>query len=330
MIQFSSGPAVVRRGEFAPFPGVRSRIRAIPYAGLELPGVDPWKGEYRRKIGGMEVAAGPIGEGRWEEAFAGAPAGSILVGPIAECEPVYGTARAVLGAVSAAGRGAVIVDSLCDGRVLPGGEEFVWIAVWRGGGDEEFWKRAREARENGRAGVALPLIPGWTTEPEFLRNFLDRAMSAGIEFAAPFEISLDGVSRSAIHADFSERFPERADSYFDDLHHRDWSDVIARVRSSFAEQARAAGISARAPLPRGRREFEANLRAQEALDAEADRIGEPSASILWSASRRIEDFGRDLAELAKRGNGRLLFSPDSREWRLIEEAIGVASASPRP
>jgi hypothetical protein len=327
VILYSSGPAAVRRGEFAPFPGVRSRIRAIPYAGFEFSGADPWKGEYRRKTEEIAVVAGPASPERWEDALAGAPAGSLLIGPVVEAEPVYGAARAALEAAQMAGRGSVVIEAVCDPRALPGGEDVVWVAVWRSDAEEEFWRRAGEFRGNGTCGVALPLIPGWTTEPGFLRHFVSLADAGGLDFAAPFEVSLDGFSRSAIHADFAERFPERADSYFDDLHHRDWSDEIARARSTFAELTHAAGISARAPLPRGQRDFESNLRAREALEAEADRIGEPRASVLRSASRRIEDFGRDLAELARRGNGRLLFPPESVEWGLIEEAIGAGEAA---
>jgi hypothetical protein len=330
MTQFSTGPAVVRRGEFTPFPGVRSRVRSIPFPGLELSGADPWKGGYRKTSGDQDVSAGPESEPRWEEALAGAPSGCVLVGPVAECEPVYGSASAALRAARSAGRGAVVVDALCDPRdldLLVGGEDLVWVAVWREG-DEGFWTRAERAREKGRSGVALPLIPGWTAESSFLRVFLARARAAGVEFAAGFEVPLDGASRAAIHSDFAAKFPDRADDYFDELHHRDASAAAAGAWTTFAREAETAGIPVRAPLPRGRADFEANLRAREALEFEADRLGEPSASVLRAASRRIEDFDRDLADLAKRGNGRLLFPPESREWRIIENAIGLA-LSPR-
>ena len=328
MILFSTGPAAVRRGEFAPFPGVRSRVRAIPYAGLDLPGADPWRGAYRKTAEENDAVAGPDSAEQWEEALAGAPAGSVLVGPVAACEPVYRAAAAALEAVRESGRGAVVVDCLCDPAALPGGRDVVRVSVWRADADEEFWARAGESRGEGRAGVALPLIPGWTAEPEFVRDFLDRSREARLDFAAPFEIEPDGFSRSAIHADFGARFPERSDSFFDELHHRDWSDELARARPAFAEAARAAGIAARVPLPRGRRDFESNLLARGALESEADRVGEPGASVLRSAARRIEDFGRDLAELAREGNGRLLISPRSREWRVVEEAIGAERAAP--
>jgi hypothetical protein len=328
MILFSTGPAAVRRGEFAPFPGVRSRIRMVPYAGLDLSGADPWKGGYRRAAEEIEVAAGPDSAESWEETLFAVPPGSVLIGPIAACEKVYGAGAAAIEAARHSGRGSVVVDSFCDARDLPGGPDVVFLAVWRAGEEARLWDRL-EARGEGKAGVALPLIPGWTAEPEFLRSFLARVRAARLDFAAPFEIALDGYSRSAIHADFSSRFPERSDAYFDELHHRDWSDELARARLGFAEEARAAGVPARVPLPRGRRDFEANLRAREALDAEADRSSEPEASVLRSAARRIEDFGRDLAELARQGNSRLLVSPGTREWRVVEEAIGEPKAALR-
>ena len=326
---FSTGPAAVRRGEFAPFPGVRSRIRLIPYADLALPGADPWRGGYRKAAEEDEIVAGPGSAEPWEEALAGAPAGCVLVGPVAECEPVYGAAGAALKAAGASGRGAVLVDVLCDPGALPAGPDVVRVTVWRGDEGEKFFERAVESRGEGKAGVALPLIPGWTAEPGFLRDFLARARSAGADFAAAFEVEADGRSRAAMHADFAARFPDRSDAYFDVLHHRDGRPEIARARQVFAEEAGASGLSVRVPLPRGRADFEANLRAREALESEADRIGDPGASALRSASRRIEDFGRDLGELAREGNVRILLPPESREWALVEEALGPEKAAPR-
>ena len=60
-----------------------------------------------------------------------------------------------------------------------------------------------------------------------------------VDFAVAFEVSLDGYSRSAIHADFSSFFPERADSYFDDLHHRDGSREVAAGRAGTTVQRQA-------------------------------------------------------------------------------------------
>ncbi len=328
MILFSAGPSVVRRGEFAPFPGVRSRLRMVPYVGLDLPGADPWKGVYRKAADEIEVAAGSDSLERWEESLFGAPPGSVLIGPIAACEKVYGAGAAAIEAARQSGRGSIVVDPLCGAGELPDGPDVVRIALWRAGEGESLWDRFDSPGE-GKAGVALPMIPGWTAEPEFLGAFFARARAARFDFAAPFEIAPDGYSRSAIHGDFAALFPEKADSYFDKLHHRDWALDLARARLAFAEGARAAGLDARVPLPRGRRDFEANLRAREALDSEADRSAEPEASVLRSAARRIEDFGRDLAELSRQGNLRLLVSPGTREWRVVEEALGEPKAVSR-
>ena len=328
-MQFSAGSAAVRRREFAPFPGVRSRTRAIPYSGLELPGADPWKASYRTAAEDLEVSAGPDSVDRWAESLAGAPAGGVLVGPVAGCEPVYRSASSAILAVKSSGKGAVVVDALCDPRALPvGGSELVWVAVWRAG-DDGLWKRAAAARDNGPSGVALPLIPGWTDEAEFLATFVRLARASGVDFATAFELSLDGASRAAIHSDYSSSFPDRADAYFDELHHRETAARVENGRVGFARRLEDAGIPVRVPMPRGSRDFEANVRACEALEAEADRVGEPSASDLRAAARRIEDFARDLTDLAKHGNGRLLFSSESREWRIIEGALGLAGIPPR-
>ncbi|MGH9440802.1 MAG: hypothetical protein ACRD16_00850 [Thermoanaerobaculia bacterium] len=327
MIVYANGPAAGRRGEFAPLPGVRSRVRAIPYPGLELPGADLWRGGYLRERKDTEVLAGPDSAEAWREVFAGAPPGCVLIGPVADVEPVYGAARAALAAAREAGRGAVIVDDRCEPDRLCDGPDVVRILVWRSEEGAGFWERAAGGRRGGKSGVALPLIPGWTGEPSFVRDFLARARSAGLDFVAPLEIDPDGHSRAAIHADFTERFPGDADSFFDRLHHRDWAPESARALAAFADEARAAGVPPRAPLPRGRGDYEANLLAREALEREADRTGEPGASSLRGAARRIEDLGRDLEELTRQGNGRLVLAPRSREWAIVEEAIGAKTAA---
>jgi hypothetical protein len=247
---------------------------------------------------------------------------------VPESEAIYGAGRAALEATRASGRGSVVIDAACGAEDLPDGDDVVWISVWRK--DDERALASGRGGSPERRGIALALIPGWTARPEFLRDFLPRCRSRGLGFAVPLEMSLDGYSRSAIHADFAALYPDRADVYFDRLHHRDAASEIAEARAAFEEIASAVGISARAPMPRGTADYDSNLRAREALEREADRCGEPRASLLRGASRRIEDFGRDVGELARQGNSRLLFPAGSPEWPVVEQALGIAPAEAEP
>lgn len=331
MIVFeNAGGAPCRRGEYAPLRGVSGRVRAIPYAGHEPAGADPWSGSYRAMGQEGRIGVASDSPAAWAEALRTAPAGTILLGPVPEAEAVYGAAAAAIEAAGSLGRGVVVIDaavplSACD----IARRDLVAVAVWRCGEEERLWRGA-SARQGGlRLGVALPLLPGWTAEASFIGEFLRRCRDEGFDFAVPMEIEGDGPSRAAVHGDFSRLFPDRGMSYFDRIHHGDWPGAVREAKRRFEETAAALGVLTRVPRPRGAADFESNLRAIEGLEQEADQSDEPRASRLRRAVRLIEDLGRDLDALAREGNGRLLFPPDSPEWRLIELALGASQKSSR-
>lgn len=326
MILFeSTASAPWRRGEYTPFPGVRARTRAVPYPGLEPAGADPWSGEYRGAAEEMRIAAAADSAGEWVESLRHAPPGPVLVGPAPEADSVYGAASAACEAGRILGRGVVLVDvpvAAAPPRVpAPPSGSVVAVAVWRCGEEDRLWEESRAAAGSIPYGVALPILPGWTDEEEFLDSFLRRCRTAGVEFVVPLEVDGFGPSRAAIHADFARLHPDRADAYFDRIHHGDWAEETRQARDRLRRAAAAAGISSKVPLPRGSSEFAANRRAVEALEDAAERSPEPRAARLRRAVRVLEDLGRDLESIAREGNGRLLFDPDSPEWEVIERAL---------
>jgi hypothetical protein len=76
----------------------------------------------------------------------------------------------------------------------------------------------------------------------------------------------------------------------------------------------------------GRAEFSGNSRLIEAIEIAAETAGEPRASGLLAAARRLEDLGRDVEEIARDGNLRLLFTPDSPEGRIAGELFSLRPA----
>jgi hypothetical protein len=329
MIHFRPpGRALVRRGEFNPVPGVRARTRAVAYPGFEPAGADPWSGAYRRGGGGQIVSPGPGSVREWTEALRGACAGEVLVGPIPRAEPVYGAGEAAVAAARSSGRGVVAVDGLAALRSAESGADVVAAEIWRTGSEARLWHTLREASGRFVVGVGLPVLPGWTDDPAFLQNLLRSAREAGCAFVAPIEVAGDGASRAAIHEDFSTRAPERADAFFDLVHHGVWAERVAAARQTIAREIGRAGLRVRSPLPRGRGSHRANVAAREALERRADSEPEPLASRMRRAARIVEDLGRDLADLSREGNARLVFPPDSEEWSTIAAAVSGGEGRP--
>ncbi len=320
------GPAAVRRGEFHPFNGARSRTRAIPYPGFD-DGPDPWRGQYRRPAE-VESRPGPPGSAAWKEALANAPPGRVLVGPMTEAEPVYGAGTAAIEAAEALGHAVVAIEAAgIAGPFSFAGSAVARVVVWEPDRDaEKLWTSF--GSRGGRAGVALPLIPGWTGEETFLARFFSAAAAHGARFVVPFPVSGDGGSRAAIHADFARIHPGDADAFFDAIHHRDWEEGMRRARERFAAVAVRARLPTRVPALAGRADFAANARLIEIFETEAERVEEPRASRLLAAARRLEDFGRDVAEIAREGNLRLLWAPDSPEGRTAAASLGGETAGP--
>jgi len=316
-----AAPASVRRGEFHPFPGARSRCRAIPYPGFEIDGADPWKGTYARAEE-IDAGVGPPDPALWREAIVHAGPGKVLVGTAAPAEEVYGTAAAAIAAARDLGRSVIVVEAVDARTFAPATDDLARVVLWTAG--PGFWTGFSSRKEP--SGVALPLIPGWTGSESFLEEWLDEARAAGARFAVPFELAGEGASRAAIHADFARLHPPEADDFFDAIHHRDWETGVREARAFFRRAAAAVGIPGRVPAIAGSAEFAGNARLIEAFEVAAETAEEPGASRFLAAARRVEDFGRDIEEVARGGNLRLLWPLESPEARIAAELLSVRSA----
>jgi hypothetical protein len=317
------GPAaaVARRGEFHPFPGARSRCRAIPYPGFEAESGDPWKGTFGRAAD-VETGVGPADAGAWLDAIARAAPGKVLVGTVAPAEEVYGAAAMAVAAAREAGRSVILVETVESRTDAAGGPDLARVVLWEARLD--FWTRFARRREPG--GVAVAVIPGWTGTLEFLERTAASARAAGARFLAPFELGGDGPSRAAIHSAYAALEPRDADAFFDAIHHRDWSRGTRESVGHLRRAAADAGLPARVPAIAGAAEFSGNARLIEAIEIAAETAGEPRASDLLAAARRLEDLGRDVEEIARDGNLRLLFPPDSPEGRIAGETFSLRPA----
>lgn len=314
-------PASVRRGEFLPFPGARARCRAIPYPGFEAGGGDPWRGTYERP-GDVETGVGPGDAASWGAAIGRVLPGKVLVGTAAPAEAVYGAAAAAVAAARELGRSVILVETVDARTAAAPGPDLARVVPWEAAPD--FWTRFARRREP--SGVALPLVPAWTGTEEFLGRTLAAAGGAGALFVSPFELAGDGASRASIHADYSAFRPEESDAFFDAIHHRDWERGTREARANLRRSAAAAGLPSRVPAIAGPGEYSGNARLVEAFEIAAESAGEPRASDFLAAARRLEELGHDVEEVARDGNLRLLWPPDSPEGRIAADLFASRPA----
>jgi len=95
-----------------------------------------------------------------------------------------------------------------------------------------------------------------------------------------------------------------------------------RLRRAAAE----AGLALRVPAIAGAAEFSGNARLVEAFEIAAETAPEPRASDFLAAARKLEDLGRDVEEVARDGNLRLLWAPDSPEGRIAADLFSARLA----
>jgi len=324
MIVFTEAAgAAVRSGEIH-LGGRRAAARAIPYAGDAAPPLFRFDPIERRFVALREeaaVAAGPADAEAWREALSDAPGGPVAVGPCSPSEPVYGAYRAAAEGALSAGRGVYLIDP--DAGALPEGADGAAVAVvsWRPGPMPP--SLAAAAATGMAAGLALPAIPGWTSEEAVLEPLLSEAVRAGARFVCVLSPAWDGPARRAAVDARACVDPGSAESFFERIHHTGSDAVIASAVASVRAACASRGLPALAPRARGRGEPPANARAaalleERALAAEAD---EHRAAMLHAAVRWIDESGRDLAPLHLEGNLRKVFPFGAALAAEVEAAI---------
>jgi hypothetical protein len=324
MIVFTEAAApTVRPGELH-LGGRRAAARAIPYAGDAAPPgfrFDPLERRFVALRDEVAVAAGPADAEAWREAWNAAPPGPVAVGPCSPSEPVYGAYRAAAEGALAAGRGVYLIDPEAEG--LPSGADGSAVAVvsFRPGPLPP--ALAAAAAAGLAAGLALPAIPGWTSEDEVLEPLLSEAVRAGARFVCVLHPAWDGLARRLAVDARASVDPGSAESFFERIHHAGSEEAVAVALAAVRAACARRRLPTLPPRPRGRAEAEANARAaslleERALESEAD---EHRAAMLHAAVRWIDESGRDLAPVLAEGNLRKVFPFGAVLASEIEAAI---------
>jgi hypothetical protein len=324
MIVYRAGEsATVRRGEFEPLPGLRGRFRAVPYPGFEREGADPWSRTYRARRADQEPTPGSRRPEVWRDALAAIKVGPLLVGPAPAADAIYGVVPAVVAAARRLGLGTILLDASEGARAIAPGEDLVIVHPWRAGDESDLGSRCSATAAIGVTGVALPVIPGWTDEPDCLAKLFSDLRASGATFVVPFTLDLAGPGRAALLED-SEAMGPAGSELFDRLFHGGFDERVIAARARVVEAARASGLAIGVPMPRGAGEHASNLSARQALERAAAESADPSASELRRAARRIEEYRGDLGALFREGNGRLVVEPGSPAWPLVVLALDSA------
>ncbi|MFY9551633.1 MAG: hypothetical protein WAU32_10820, partial [Thermoanaerobaculia bacterium] len=208
------------------------------------------------------------------------------------------------------------------------GHAAVVLCSWRPGHAAAAFPGLAPARAAGLAAAALvPLLPGWTGDPEEIESLAAAARACGAASLSAIIPASDGEGRRAIVEARAAAEPEAADRFFEVIHHGDWPDEMARRLSAFRAACAAQGLALLPPRPTGRRTPAGNVRAAARLEeiAETSGAGDHRAALLHAAVRWIDESPRDLAAVAREGNFRKVF-PFSEEIREEAEAA-LAGAS---
>jgi hypothetical protein len=324
MIVFTEAAAPsVRAGEIH-LGGRRSAARAIPYAGEAAPPAfrfDPLERRFLALREESSIAAGPADAEAWREALACAPPGPVAVGPCSAAEQVYGAYRAAAEGALAAGRGVYLVDPEPEGLPADADGSAVAVVSWRPGPLPT--ALASAAGAGLAAGLALPAIPGWTSEEQVLEPLLAEAVRSGARFVCVIHPAWDGLARRLAVDARASVDPDAAESFFEHIHHAGSEQAVARAVEAVRAACARRSLPALPQRPRGRAEAEANARAASrleelALSAEAD---EHRAAMLHAAVRWIDESGRDLAPVLAEGNLRKVFPFGGALASEVEAAI---------
>jgi hypothetical protein len=324
VIVYERGNPVVWSGE-AEIGGRRIAARVVPYEGEIGPSgfrFDPIAPNVFVRAAAETVAAGPSDADLWRDAVLRAPAGPVLVGPGGAAEPVRGAFAAAAEGARAAGRAVYLLDP--DSESLPAPPEDPFVALFCGLPEPSLWPRIQVCASRIRCGLVLPILPGWTAEPDRLRESVERAARAGACFVAGLVLPDDGETRRRVVAVRGLVESGSEESYFDRVHHGDWAAESARALARLDAESRRRGLAVRPPRPSGDGEPAGNAAASARLEelADAEESNEHRAALLRAAVRWLDERSRDLAPVVAEGNFRKIFPFGSDIAPEVERALG--------
>jgi len=306
MIEYEEAESALVRPRESEVAGRRIAAHAVPYSG-EAGGVpyrfDPLERRLVARRSSGRVAVGPADPAEWTRAFARCPAGPVLIEPASPVEEIRGAHLAAAEGAARGGRAVYLLDPC--GLPSPPGRAFVALFAWApGAGAREEGAIASALAAGIPAGGLLPIVPGWTDEPEFLEAYLARLSAAGARFAAPVPVSEDGDARRVLVEARARFHPGAADRFFERVHHSDWPASLREGLRRFRAEAARRGLATLPPRPLGAGEPPGNSAAAARLEERAQEIGEDEhrAALLHAAARWIDESGRDLAPVVREGN----------------------------
>lgn len=330
MILFErSATPSVRSGEFE-VASRRIAARAFPYAGEVGPSrfrFDPVERRFLSRAADGTVLAGPHEAGAWRTALLRGPSGPVLVGPCSTGEEIQGAYLAAAEGARSSGRAVYLLDPEPSGLPEKPGAVFTALFVRFPG-----LQASNEALEAALArgipsGWIFPFVPGWTAEPDAVEDLVANAAAVGASFLSLLPLADDGQSRRLAVEAASAAAPERAEGFFERVHHGGSPAELRQARDRFREACAREGLELVPPRPVGLHEPAANAAAAARLEekAQASSENEHRAALLHAAARWIDESGRDLAPIAREGNLPKVFPFGADLAREAEEALLIGA-----
>ena len=306
MIEYFEAAPSVRCFE-SDLAGRRVAAHVAPYSGQagETPfRFDPLERRLVPRRPSGRISVGPADSDAWVRSISRCAAGPVLVGPGSAAEEIRGAQNAAAEGAARAGRGLYLLDP--DPAVAPSVERDAVVAVvcWAPGDAGLSRRLAAPLAAGFPAGALLPIIPGWTDEPEFLDVWLEHVAGAGAQFAAAIPAVDGGEERRILVEARTLVEPGAADEFFEKVHHGDWTAGSREGLRRFRQAAAGRGMPAIPPRPIGVGEPPGNSAAaaqleERAVEAEDD---EHRFALLHAAARWIDESTRDLASVVREGN----------------------------
>lgn len=324
----SAAPAV-RTSEFE-VASRRIAARAFPYAGevgASRFRFDPAERRFLARSADGIVLAGPHEADPWRTALLRGPSGPVLVGPCSSGEEVQGSYLAAAEGARSSGRAVYLLDPELSGLPEQPGRVFTALFVrFPGHGFSEEAFEAALARGI-PSGWIFPFVPGWTARPDEIEGLVARATAARARFLAPLALADDGLSRRLAIEAASAAAPERAERLFEHVHHGESARDLQEARQLLREACAREGLDLLPPRPVGLREPAANAAAVARLEEKAQEASENEhrSALLHAAARWIDEWGRDLAPVAREGNLPKVFPFGADLAREAEEALLVGA-----
>lgn len=273
------------------------------------------------------VLTGPHEPDPWRTALLRGPSGPVLVGPCSIGEEVEGAYLAAAEGARSSGRAVYLLDPEPSGLPDEPGAVFTALFVRFPGLETSNGSFEAALARGIPSGWIFPFVPGWTARPDTLEDLVTKAAAAGARFLAPLPLADDGQSRRLAVEAASAAAPEGEEGLFERVHHGSSAQELQEAREVLRAACAREGLDLLPPRPVGFREPAANAAAAARLEEKAQESSENEhrAALLHAAARWIDEWGRDLAPIAREGNLPKVFPFGADLAREAEEALLIGA-----